>query len=215
MIQYIVERVDNLGNKNSFYNFAKYACLPICKVLYPFKFANKNTVPNDGAYIIACNHLSASDAILIALGQERNMNFMAKSELFKNKLVARLLTKFGAFAVNRNSGDGIAINRSAELLNNGELVTIFLEGTRSRTGELLRPRSGVALVAYQSNVPVIPAAITLKNGGKNKIFKKRTVRFGEPLTPTELGLVTGSPKEFRDASRKIMDKIKEMREIDI
>lgn len=204
-----------MDNKNSFYNFAKLICLPIVKILYPFKFANKNTIPDDGAYIVASNHLSASDAVLLALGQKRSMNFMAKSELFKNKLFARIITKLGAFNVNRNSGDGLAINRSKELLDNGEVVTIFLEGTRSRTGELLRPRSGVSLVAYQSNVPVIPVAITLKNGGKNRLFKKRTVRFGEPITPTELGLVTGGPKEFRESSRKIMDKIREMREMDI
>ncbi len=204
-----------MDNRNSFYNFAKFICLPIVKILYPFKFANKNTIPSDGAYIVASNHLSASDAVLLALGQKRSMNFMAKSELFKNKLFARIITKLGAFNVNRNSGDGLAINRSKELLDNGEVVTIFLEGTRSRTGELLRPRSGVSLVAYQSNVPVIPVAITLKNGGKNRLFKKRTVRFGEPITPTELGLVTGGPKEFRESSRKIMDKIREMREMDI
>lgn len=204
-----------MDNRNSFYNFAKFICLPIVKILYPFKFANKNTIPSDGAYIVASNHLSASDAVLLALGQKRSMNFMAKSELFKNKLFSKIITKLGAFCVNRNSGDGLAINRSKELLDNGEVVTIFLEGTRSRTGELLRPRSGVSLVAYQSNVPVIPVAITLKNGGKNRLFKKRTVRFGEPITPTELGLVTGSPKEFRESSRKIMDKIREMREMDI
>ena len=70
------------------------------------------------------------------------------------------------------------------------------------------------MIAYATQTPVIPACITIKGGGRKR-FGKRIVRFGEPMTVEELGLLTGSSKEFRDASRKIMEKITEMREHDL
>ena len=76
-----------MGQSKLLYGFGKVVCTPIFKVLYRYKVVNKNNIPPEGGYIIACNHLSNIDPVLLGLGQKRRIFFMAKDELFKNKQV--------------------------------------------------------------------------------------------------------------------------------
>lgn len=193
----------------------KAVLFPIFKILYRYKVVNKEAIPNDGkGYLIACNHLSYSDPVLLGLAQKRDLFFMAKIELFKNKFFGALIRQLGAFPVERGAGDGKAINTGEEILNNGDMLTIFIEGGRSKTGELMRPRSGAALVALQTGASVIPACITVV-GNPKRTFAKRVIHFGEPMSTEELGLTTGDRKELKIASDRIMSKIKEFREQDL
>ncbi len=197
------------------YKIGRVVCRPIFKILYRYKVVNSEAIPNDGkGYLIACNHLSYSDPVLIGLAQKRNSFFMAKAELFKNKFFASLIRALGAFPVERGAGDGKAINIGEQLLKEGNLVTIFIEGGRSKTGELMRPRSGAALVALQTGIPIIPACITII-GNSAHTFSKRVIHFGEPMSKEELGLISGDRRELKIASEKIMGKIKEFREKDL
>lgn len=197
------------------YRVGCIVCKPIFKVLYRYKVVNSEAIPNDGkGYLIACNHLSYSDPVLIGLAQKRTSFFMAKVELFKNKFFAALIRSLGAFPVERGAGDGKAINTGEQLLKEGNLVTIFIEGGRSKTGELMRPRSGAALVALQTGIPIIPACITVVGNPKHT-FAKRVIHFGEPMTKEDLGLTSGDRRELKFASEKIMSKIREFRENDL
>ena len=144
----------------------------------------------------------------------RQIYYMAKAELFKNPFGAMIIRWLGAFPVQRGAGDGKAINEAEEVVRKGRLLGIFIEGTRSKTGEFLRPKSGASIIAHQMNVPVIPVCITPKNK-KYKLFQKITVSIGKPMTPKELGLEKGTPEEYRNASRLIMGEIKNMREKDL
>ena len=92
-------------------------------------------------------------------------------------------------------------------------MTIFLEGGRTKTGELMRPRSGCALVAQQMQLPVVPCCITKRHF--HHMFSKTIIHFGEPLSPQDLGLTPdGGRRELKNASAKIMDAIRSMREED-
>ncbi len=199
--------------KTWLYSVASVVVTPFLSALYRVKFRNRNNIPKEGAYIIMSNHLSYLDPLLLGMGQrKRKLRFMAKSELFKNKLFAKLITSLGAFPVVR--GEGIeqeAISTGEEILRNGGVMTIFFEGKRSRTGEFLRPRSGAMIIAYQTNTPIVPACITPEKG-LIKPFRKTRVTFGDPVTPAELGVTTGNPRELRDASKKVMEMLKQMRE---
>ena len=179
-----------------------------------YKFINNNSIPHEGAYIIASNHMSFSDPVLLGLGQRRRLFFMAKQELFKNKFFAGLIRALGAFPVERGAGDGKAIKTGEDLIKEGNVMTIFIEGGRTKTGEFMRPRSGCALVAQQMQVPVIPACITITGNPKYR-FAKRVIHFGDPLTPQQLGLTPdGDRRQLKNATNMIMDEIKKMREQD-
>lgn len=204
-----------MSQSRIFYRFGKVVCTPIFKLLYRYKPINSDAVPKDGGFILACNHTSNSDPVLLGLSQKRRLYFMAKVELFKNKFFGALIRTLGAFPVERGAGDGKAIKTGIDLINEGEIMTIFIEGTISKTGNLMRPRSGCALVAQQTQVPVVPACITVVGNPKH-LFAKRVIHFGEPLTPQQLGLTAeGGRRELRDASNMIMDEIKKMREQDL
>ena len=194
------------------YTIGKGICMPIFKLLYRFKTINADNIPSEGGVIIASNHIANSDPPLMGLSSRRRMYFMAKVELFKNKFFGALIRALGAFPVERGAGDGKAIKTGEDLIREGNVMTIFIEGGRTKTGELMRPRSGCALVAQQMQVPVVPACITIIGNPKN-IFAKRVVEFGKPLTPQQLGLtVDGGRRELKDASNMIMGEIKKMRE---
>lgn len=203
-----------MGQSKVLYRVGQAVCRPIMKVFYRYKFINNNSIPHEGAYIIASNHMSFSDPVLLGLGQRRRLFFMAKQELFKNKFFGRLIRALGAFPVERGAGDGKAIKTGEDLIKEGNVMTIFIEGGRTKTGEFMRPRSGCALVAQQMQVPVIPACITITGNPKYR-FAKRVIHFGDPLTPQQLGLTPdGDRRQLKNATNMIMDEIKKMREQD-
>ena len=203
-----------MGQSKELYRVGQAVCRPIMKVFYRYKFINNNSIPHEGAYIIASNHMSFSDPVLLGLGQRRRLFFMAKQELFKNKFFAGLIRALGAFPVERGAGDGKAIKTGEDLIKEGNVMTIFIEGGRTKTGEFMRPRSGCALVAQQMQVPVIPACITITGNPKHR-FAKRVIHFGDPLTPQQLGLTPdGDRRQLKNATNMIMDEIKKMREQD-
>lgn len=203
-----------MGQSKVLYRVGQAVCRPIMKVFYRYKFINSNSIPHEGAYIIASNHMSFSDPVLLGLGQRRRLFFMAKQELFKNKFFGGLIRALGAFPVERGAGDGKAIKTGEDLIKEGNVMTIFIEGGRTKTGEFMRPRSGCALVAQQMQVPVIPACITITGNPKHR-FAKRVIHFGDPLTPQQLGLTPdGDRRQLKNATNMIMDEIKKMREQD-
>lgn len=196
------------------YSIGKAILVPAFKLLYRYEVRGNREFP-EGGCILASNHLSNADPILLGLGAKRRLYFMAKIELFKNKFAAKLITALGAFPVDRGAGDGKAIKTGEDLIREGNVMTIFLEGGRSKTGELQRPRSGCALMAQQMQVPVVPACITIVGNPKH-VFAKRIIHYGDALTPEQLGLTPdGGRREIKGASHMIMDEIKKMREMDL
>ena len=203
-----------MGQSKAFYAVGKAVCAPIYKLIYRYKVINKNNIPNDGkGYIIASNHLSFADPVLLGLGQKRRLNFMAKDELFSNKFFAFIIRHLGAFPVKRGAGDGKAIKNGEDIINEGNLMTIFIEGGRSKTGELMRPRSGFAVIAQQTGASVVPTCIT--KIGKRKLFAKRIIHFSDPISVEELGLDSIDRRALKNAGKIVMGKIQEMRENDL
>ena len=198
-----------MGYKPKMFTAIKYIVAPFFKVIYRTKYINPHNVPKEGAYIFAGNHISSVDPIIMAIGQKhRNIHFMAKAELFQNPFKRWFFLSIGAFPVDRGNSDKGAVRHFEEILADGNLMGIFIEGTRSKTGEFLKPKSGAALIAYDTKTPVIPVCQTDING-------RRVCHFGEPMTLEELGFVNGGAREYREASRRIMDKIKSFREQDM
>jgi len=159
-----------------FYNIAKFILKPIFNILYAVKVQGLEKLPEDNGYIVCGNHVKAVDPILIGINLPCNISFMAKNELFSNKLLAFLLRKLGAFPVKRGQPDLKSIKTSLKLLKEGKNIGIFPEGTRNKTGELIA-EPGIAMLAIRSKRPVVP--ITIKSD--YKIFNKTTIIIGETI----------------------------------
>ena len=193
-----------------FYKITKAFIRGYCALFYPFELENGDCVPEDKGYIICSNHLSKMDPIFISVTQNRHIHYMAKKELFDNKLLGALISRLGAFPVDRGQDGGKAINTAQEIIKNGDCIGVFIEGTRSKTGKLGRGHMGALLIAKQVNATVIPCCIT---GKKTfiKPFNKTKITYGAPLTPEELGLDSDDRRALRNAANTVMEKIGELR----
>lgn len=195
--------------RNHFYFFWRgFVTLPF-KLIFRMRYKGRENVPAEGAYILASNHREAVDPIMLGIGLKRQVHFMAKAELFKKKFIGWFLGKLDAFPVERDSSAARgAIKHFEQVVQDGNLMGIFIEGTRSKTDDFLPPKNGVSLIAYDTKTPVIPVCITIIN-------KRRVIHYGKPLSLEEMGFVKGGAREFRNASRIIMDHIKALREQDL
>lgn len=193
--------------RNHFYFFWRGVLRPFFFMKYRMIYKGAENVPADGAYILASNHREAIDPIFISEGLKREVQYMAKEELFHNKFISWFLRKLGAFPVDRGKADRGAIKHFEDVLGSGYLMGIFIEGTRSKTDDFLPPKNGVSLIAYDTQTPVIPVCIT-------HVGKRRVIHYGEPLSMEDMGFEKGGAREFRNASRIIMDRIKALREQD-
>lgn len=195
--------------KPRFYACLRFILTPVLKLIFNAKHINPHNLPKDGAYIIAANHISAIDPIIVAIGQKhRAVHFMAKAELFRNKFLNWFFLSIGCFPVERGKKDVSSVKHFEKVVEDGEVMGIFIEGTRSKTGEFLKPKNGASLIAFHTKTPVIPVCIT-------KIGRKRVCHFGEPLSLKELGFDKGGAREYREASRIIMEEISKLREQDL
>lgn len=196
-----------------FYRAVLSVVRPLVNIFYPFEVRGVENMENaDKNYIICCNHLSNVDPAFLMLTHKKPIHFMAKSELFSNKLLAWFCGNMGAFAVKRGKGDKSALKNSEKIVNNGETLGIFIEGTRSKTGEFLRPKSGATLIAVGTSADILPVCIT--GAGKNnrvKMFHKTIVSYGKIIKVDELGYEENSRVSLKNVTNKIMDSIVELR----
>ena len=129
-------------------------------LLLDLKVYGKHHVPPTGGVLLVSNHESYLDPCLVAVQLRRPMSFMAKSELFKNRFFEWLIRNLNAFPVRQGKGDVGAMKETIKRLQEGHLLNIFPEGSRTETGELLPIEPGVALVVKRAGVPVVPVVIT-------------------------------------------------------
>ncbi len=167
-----------------------------------------------GGFIVCANHTALFDPIIIDAVLNMPVHFMAKAELFKIPLLKGLITKFGAYPVNRGGTDVKALKKTVEFVKNGEPVGIFPQGTRM-PGQPLKPeqaKSGLGLTAYRSHGTVLPIYIkTAKN--RVKLFSKTHVIVGKPISFEEFNFTDGSMREINAASRYAFGRICTMAEV--
>ncbi len=185
---------------------------PVFKAAFRVKLVGAENVPATGGAILAGNHVSYMDPVLLWEFSPRRVHFMAKSELFKDFL-GWMLPRVYAFPVVRGSADRAAIAAATSLLQDGELVGIFPEGTRATDGEAGEAHGGVSFIAMRAGVPVVPVAFVgtervLPRGQRFIRPAKVTIKFGEPIDTA--AFTEGSRKERMDAlTATIMRRIGE------
>ncbi|MDT7544311.1 MAG: 1-acyl-sn-glycerol-3-phosphate acyltransferase [Actinomycetota bacterium] len=203
------------------YWVAKVVLTPVLAIAFRPKVEGIRQVPRTGPAILACNHVSYLDWMFLPLVvRTRRISFLAKLEYFtrpgvKGRLQKYFFTATGQVPVDRSGTDAssAALRTARRLLEEGRLVGIFPEGTRSRDGRLYRGRTGVARMAAESGVPVIPCATVgvfdvAPPGTRLPRPRRIGVRFGTPMTwPT--GRPT-TPPELRAWTDELMAEIQRL-----
>ena len=196
----------------SFYSFARAAANFFLTATYSIRYEGLENIPDHG-FILVCNHQSYLDPVLLGMRlKKRQLIFMAKEELFQKPVLGPIIRKLGAFPVVRGKRDTSAVDTAIQTVKEGKMLALFPEGTRSKTGEPLRPKSGAVVIAARTGADIVPAAITFRNNRRR--FRNRiVVRYGGLIPNEQLGLTdAASPAQIKQASRFVMDRIIGLRE---
>jgi 1-acyl-sn-glycerol-3-phosphate acyltransferase len=193
------------------YNVIAGATWPLLYGLFRLRSTGKENIP-DGGCVLACNHLSSFDPwpLGMPLWPRTFLRFMAKSELYWFPL-DKIVDGAGAFPVRRGKHDTAAIDTAIRLAREGNVVTMFPEGTRRRKGLVkrheARPRSGAARIALEAGVPLVPAAVK-GTDGLLRLAKLR-VAYGPPVDIDDLrGREIGEAAQ--EATVRLMARIDEL-----
>ena len=173
-------------------------------------------IPKKGAYIIAANHGSAFDTIaipsIIVRKFKRKVHYVSKKELFKSYFAREFFIGGGCIPVDREKPGKAAMKHVLDALENGEIIGMFPEGTRTRDGNLLKAKTGIARLALWAKVPVIPVGLDdpYKIWPKGRLlprFGKYDINIGKPISLEKYYGKTESKKLYHEVSDMIMKEI--------
>lgn len=150
------------------------------------------------------NHINNFDPIVVACATKRPVRFMAKEELFKNKLFGNILERVGAFEVKRDKNDRKSIKKAINILKENEVLGIFPEGTRSKDGEIGKGLPGATYIAIKSKAVVIPIGIV----SNYKLFNPLFIKFGKPIESEVFNKEKVTTEEIIDITELMMEEIK-------
>lgn len=163
----------------------------VIKIINPFFFPltikGRENIPQRGAFIAACNHISNFDPPLVSYAVHRPIYHIAKKSLFNNKAFGLLLYSVGAFPIKREGSDVSAIRECLQKLKKGDPLALFPTGTRVVGDNSVTPKSGVGFLAVKAKVPVVPIKIwgtdqVMPKGSKQIRKHPVTITIGQPIT---------------------------------
>ena len=180
-------------------------------VPYRTRAIGVGNVPKSGPVLLAPNHFSQMDHFFTGLYLRRQVRFMAKSQLFGPRVLTYIYKHGGVFPVRRGHHDEEAFKTAFTILEREEMLLVYAEGGRSRSGKLGEVKPGIGRIALESGVPVVPVAIhgsaTVRRW-KRLRFPKVTVQFGEPLSfPVE---AQPSRERQMEVSTEVFDQVRAM-----
>jgi 1-acyl-sn-glycerol-3-phosphate acyltransferase len=174
-----------------FYRVARFLSVTVfCGLWFRARYEGRENVPASGPYIVAPVHRSNVDTLIVGGLSRRRLRFMGKDSLWKTRFFGALFSALGAFPVHRGTADREALRRSIEVLQGGEPLVLFPEGTR-QSGPVVQPLfEGAAYVACRAGVPIVPVGIggseaAMPRGSKMIRPAKVHVVIGRPLLPPE------------------------------
>lgn len=198
------ERALRKGVNPILYLLVRGFVVPFCLIYFRMERTGREHIPRRGPLLLAANHRSFLDPFVIGTLARRPIYYVAKRELFRHRLQAWFLNGLGAFPVDRGASDQQAMDTARGILERGDCVVIFPEGTRIRRGGLADPRRGVGRLALQTGAAVVPVALIgtgeVRRGWRVRPKKVR-VRCGPPLR------FQGSENPSRQEAGRVTERI--------
>ncbi|MBN1914161.1 MAG: 1-acyl-sn-glycerol-3-phosphate acyltransferase [Candidatus Omnitrophica bacterium] len=187
------------------YSIGRFLLACFYKICFRFEVQGSENIPKKDSFILVSNHVSNLDPVAIGIACSRHLNYMAKEELFRNRLFGFILNKVNVFPVKRNSADLSAIREAMRRVKKKQPLVLFPEGSRQN---LSGPYPGVGFLSVKFNVPVIPAFIkgtelALPKGARIIRFKKVCVRFGRRVS-------FDKNMPYEQITRMVMDDIRRL-----
>jgi len=190
------------------YDLLRPLAVLLCKILFRIQIKGRENIPKKGGFILASNHLSYLDPVVLGVASPRKLSFMARDDLFDVPIFGSFIRSLGAFPVKRNSPDISAFKEVFKRIKQGKPVVIFPEGRRSPDGKLLSPLAGIGFIAAHLSCPVIPSYIqgTDKALPINSHFikpKKVRVYLGK-----QIFIERRKPYNYPEIAQQIMEAIR-------
>ena len=191
----------------SFYNFMLKIFSIFSKTFFKFEVIGTENIPSEGNLIIAANHKSNLDPRFVAsaVNKKRKMTAIAKEELFKNKILAKILNKVEIIPINRQNPGLGTIKRILKYIKNDYALVMFPEGTRSKTDDFNNAKAGLSLFATKAKAEIVPCTIY----SSYKLFKPAKIYFGEPISLEEYYKQKLTSEDHERISGEVMDIIKQ------
>ena len=191
----------------SFYNFMLKLFSIFSKTFFKFEVIGTENIPSEGNLIIAANHKSNLDPIFVAsaVNKKRKMTAIAKEELFKNKILAKILNKVEIIPINRQNPGLGTIKRILKYIKNDYALVMFPEGTRSKTDDFNNAKAGLSLFATKAKAEIVPCTIY----SSYKLFKPAKIYFGKPISLEEYYKQKLTSEDHESISGEVMDIIKQ------
>lgn len=164
-----------------FYRFVRSLLWVVFVILFRFRREGQGHIPNEGPVIIASNHVSYLDPLIVAVASPRPVSFMAKAVFFGKPVLGIVMRMLNAFPVRKVGADLEAVKQALRVLRQGQVLGIFPEGTRQRSGVLGKAEPGVAHLAIKTGAPVVPVAVR----GTFRPFPGKSIKalIGKPIVP--------------------------------
>jgi len=179
----------------------------LARVASRLKVYGAERVPTAGGVVVACNHFSWLDPLVLGAASPRTLYYMAKVEAHSVPGLGAVLRSFGCFPVRRGESDREAVRTMRQIVRDGLALGLFVEGTRQHSGAPGTVQPGAAMVAIQEGVSIIPAAVHGSQTWKPGNFRPISIVWGEPITFD--GLPRGG-KGYKEASAVLETEIRRL-----
>ena len=189
-------------------NLVKFSARTFYRVFYKVKIIGLDNIPQTGAVVLACNHVSNFDPPLVGgfVGLRRDPIYIIKKEILSVPILGPMLKSFGFIAIDRykKGGDMQSLKQALKVIKEGKALFIFPEGTRSKTGKPSRPKAGIGFLLWHCQAPVVP--IKVFNMEKMPFTRELKVVIGKPfMLKKQEGKQT--KEQFQDFADEVMQQI--------
>ncbi len=194
-----------------FYKIACFIIGIIIRIFYPVQLIGDRSLSQYEGAVLCPNHGHWIDPIFISVMLKRQVHWMAKKDLFKNPILSKVLHALGVIPVDRQGNDIQAVKNSLKILKKGEILGIFMEGTRVKEYDPENAKSGAIMIGEKANVSFIPVFID----SKYRMFSRSRIIMGEALSFKKEDGNKLTHEDYQKHSRELLEKIYSLKNADL